>query len=95
MERFKFEGDEVETLKAILKNCQQLERIKVRCGDYCLSESKLLEVVANHSPETFHELKMNWWSILLPSEIFLEELEPILMSYSSRKEHKVLSKIFH
>src|SRR6266498_21132 len=53
-----FSRGEVDVLKRILVCCQQLERIKVCCGDGCLNESELLKVVAKHSPRKFYELRI-------------------------------------
>ncbi len=99
-----FNNDEMETLKAILIGCQQLESIKVWCGDSYLNENKLLEVVVKCSPKKFHEVKIlqlvkirksSWIMNLTLSEreFFLGELEPILISWANRIPPKLLSLI--
>ncbi|CAI2171094.1 11370_t:CDS:1 [Funneliformis geosporum] len=55
-----FLKDEIETLKIIFNNCQQLECIRVWCGGKYLPEDVLLKVVTSHSPKYFYELKMNY-----------------------------------
>ncbi|CAG8488259.1 1771_t:CDS:1 [Funneliformis mosseae] len=73
-----FRYGEVETLKLILTRCQKLESLKILCGNYHLNECKLLEIVANHSSNTFHELKV--CAVHVQSELFSKELESILIN---------------
>ena len=40
-----FRDNEVETLKVIFNNCQQLERINILCSN--LKEKEMLEIVTN------------------------------------------------
>ncbi|PKY57623.1 hypothetical protein RhiirA4_449075 [Rhizophagus irregularis] len=43
---------------SIFIRCQYLESIKIWCGVEYLNETEVLEIVANHSPNSFHELKI-------------------------------------
>ncbi len=89
-----FKEYDVEILKVILNSCQQLESIKVWGGDnYHLNECELLEVVTKDSPKMFHELKIIVTSYLSQSVLFLEELEPVFISWSNRIPQKPLSLI--
>jgi len=87
-----FKSDETETLKAILNGCQLLESIKVQY-DYenNLSKNELLEVIAECSPEKFHEIKIHWE--VLRTETPLEELEPFFTGWAKRIPRKSLSLI--
>jgi hypothetical protein len=53
-----FPKNEMETLKIIFNNCQQLESIKILCGKGYLTEKEIFRIVAKHSPKSFHELKL-------------------------------------
>jgi len=86
----RFLCDEVETLKGILVSCQQLERIKVDCGDGLLNENELLKVIVKFSPKKFHELTMY---CLGYKELFSEKLEPIFASWAKRIPPKSFSLI--
>ena len=88
----KFKNDEVETLKVILNSCQELECIRVMCGDGYLNECELLEVVTKYSPKNFYELKIrqSGFSQLVS---FTEELESFFISWSKRIPQKSLSLI--
>ena len=57
--------------------------------DY-LDENELLMIVANHSPEGFHELRISF-----PSSVktFSQESEPIFTSWANRTPQKSLSLI--
>ena len=46
--------DEIETLKEVLNSCKYLESIKVG------HRKGILEVIANHSPKNFYELKLDY-----------------------------------
>jgi len=87
-----FKKDEVETLKVILNSCQELECIRVMCGDGYLNECELLEVVTKYSPKKFHELKI-FWSFFSRSVSFTKELEPIFITWSNCIPQKPLSLI--
>ena len=50
-----FKNDELETLKVIFNGCQQLESIKMLCGESYLNESELLEVV-KYSSKNFYDI---------------------------------------
>jgi len=85
-----FEDDEMETLKMIFNNCQQLESIRIACDNY-LNESNLLEIVAKCSPREFHELKIDYGGYQV--ELFSIELESIFTSWANRTPQKSLSLI--
>ena len=56
-----FMQEEIESLKVILNNCQQLESMEVEGGeDHHLNECKLLEIVTKYSPKKFFQLKITW-----------------------------------
>ena len=85
-----FEDDELETLKVILNSCQQLERIKVMCGNWKrrrggldLNDRELLENIAKHSPKTFYELKIIH-TYGVKSELDSKELESFFISWTNR-----------
>ena len=48
----------------------------------------MLEVVIKYSSQEFHELKIRWRSSteFVRTEIFLEELEPIFLSWANRRK---------
>jgi len=91
-----FNDNEMETLKAILNHCQQLESIEIRSGHVLdsnhLNGSKILEVIVNCSPRKFYELKIFLNNML---ELFPEELEPVLISWANRIPQKPLSLIIN
>ncbi|RIA95183.1 hypothetical protein C1645_817029 [Glomus cerebriforme] len=82
-----FLDDEIETLKTIFNNCQQLESIKVWCGSEYLNETDFLEVLANYSPKNFCELEI--YSI--ESEIFSGCLEKFFINWKNRISSRPLS----
>ncbi len=83
---------EIETFKMILIGCQRLESIKVRVGGQYLNENELLEMVVNHSPKNFYELRL-CYAYGIRSEIFPDELESFLISWTNRIPQKSLSFI--
>ena len=87
-----FRNGEIETLKMIFDGCQRLERIGISYGANYFNESELLEVIANHSPKKFHEIKLDQL-VLSPKEISLNELEPIFKSWARRQSQKPLSLV--
>ncbi|RIA92237.1 hypothetical protein C1645_846278 [Glomus cerebriforme] len=82
-----FPENEMETLKVIFNSCQQLESLKVLCGNRYLKESKVLKIVAKHSPENFHELKLRNFGI---SEL---DLESFFISWKNRVPQRSISFI--
>jgi len=91
-----FYDDEVETLKAILNNCQQLESIETWCGEFHLNEVKLLEILAKYSPKEFYKLRIHFSDTeysRIPLEIFPKELEPVFICWANRIPQKPLSLI--
>ncbi len=90
-----FKDDEIDTLKIILNGCQQLESIKVWCGDFYLNETELLEVVAKCSSKKFYELKIYFICRVYGPELefFSEELEPVFVSWADRIPQEPLSLI--
>jgi len=90
-----FKVDEIETLKAILNSCQQLESIETWCGhslfgDDYLNENKLFEMVVKYSPKKFYELKMRYEYDI---ELLSEELESVFISWANHIPPKSLSLI--
>ncbi|GBB97400.1 hypothetical protein RclHR1_02990001 [Rhizophagus clarus] len=89
-----FHKNELDILKTILINCQSLESIKVKCGknlfEEYLSEKEVLEIVANHSPNNFCELKIY---IVSDSDISLDDLDSFFFSWKNRVPKKLLSLI--
>ena len=90
-----FRGD-VEKLITILNSCQQLESLEI-CKDYeyFIIETKLLEVIVNHAPGKFHELKIRYESMdeVYDDKSFLEDLESIFKNWANRIPRKSLSLI--
>ncbi|CAG8618702.1 16241_t:CDS:1 [Funneliformis caledonium] len=77
--------DDLSTLEEILINCQQLESLKVWCGngnDF-FNESELLELIAKCSPKMFYELKI-YYAENVQSELLSKELESFLSSWTNR-----------
>jgi len=85
-----FKYNEIETLKVILNGCQQLESNDVLCGSGFLNENELLKVVAEYSPKTFYEVKIDYTDY---KGFFLGELEPVFISWANRIPQKPLSLI--
>ncbi|GES88004.1 hypothetical protein GLOIN_2v1876445 [Rhizophagus clarus] len=85
-----FNNGEKDILKSIFNNCQYLESIKIWCGGSHLSEKEAFEVVANHSPKNFYELKIYYSSI---SEVSSEDLESFFINWKNRTSKKLLSLI--
>ncbi|CAG8548383.1 943_t:CDS:2 [Funneliformis mosseae] len=87
-------NDEVETLKIIFNGCKQLESLEVWCGEFCgkkyLKEEELFAIIADHSPPSFHELKLY---NLDGSELFPEDLDSFLMCWKFRIPFKSFSLI--
>ncbi|CAI2172749.1 1752_t:CDS:1 [Funneliformis geosporum] len=85
-----FGNDELETLKTIFVHCQYLESIKIWCQDDYnrLNGRNLLEVVVNHAPKNFYELKIYMNLILLPTD-----LEKFFISWKDRSPQKTLSLV--
>jgi len=48
-----FRSNEMGTLKKIFNSCQELENVKVSCGNMYLDENELLKVVGKYSPKKF------------------------------------------
>jgi len=69
-----FSNNQLDKLIIIFINCQYLESIKIYCGKVYLNERKILETVANYSPNNFRELKIcnNLLSLNLISPEYLE-----------------------
>ena len=94
--RTRSEGD-VGGLMNILKGFQQLESLEV-CKDYesITIKIKLLEVVVNHAPKSFYELKVRYEMM---DEMDLSDfadncdLKPVLMRWANRMSRKPLSLI--
>ncbi len=87
-----FRNDELDTLITLFNSCKHLESIKIWCGDDCLDEKLMLEVVAKYSPQSFHELKIYNES---PSELSSEDLESFLISWGDRLPQKPLTLIIY
>jgi len=79
------DDDNIETLKAILMNCQQLESIGVTND-----ERETLKTVTEYSPKGFYELKIHY---VKDSQLTSEELESFFMNWRNRRSGKSLSLI--
>ena len=84
-------GD-LETLKVVFSSLQQLESFRTLCGNNCLKEKELFEVLAKYSPESFHELKLGY-SFGARSIILSEELEEFFINWNNRITKRSLSFI--
>src|SRR6266540_1728785 len=82
-----FMDNEAESLKMILNHCQQLESIKVWCGNECLNEKKFLKILAKFSPKNFSKLKLLNKS---NSKLLPEDLEEFFIDWSNRIPQKSL-----
>ena len=95
--RTRSEGD-VGRLMNILKGFQQLESLEI-CKEYesITIEIKLLEVVVNHAPESFHELKIRYEKMdeidFSDFEDECYDFEPVLTRWANRMPRKPLSLI--
>ncbi|PKY18218.1 hypothetical protein RhiirB3_430995 [Rhizophagus irregularis] len=87
-----FKNNELGSLKNIFINCKYLESIKIWCGDRYLNDKKVLDIVLNHSPRDFYELKL-YYVINAQSEITPEELEDFFINWNNRIPQKSLSFI--
>ena len=58
----------------------------------CLKEKELFEVLAKHSPESFHELKLGY-AYGARSDILSEELEEFFINWNNRITKRSLSFI--
>jgi hypothetical protein len=85
-----FNHDEKDILKTIFISCQYLESIKIWCGKRHLSEKEVFNIVADHSPKNFCELKLYNSSI---SDTSPEDLESFFMKWKKRSPKKLLSLI--
>ncbi|CAI2173123.1 19565_t:CDS:1 [Funneliformis geosporum] len=77
--------DDLSTLEEILINCQQLESIKVWCGNsiHFFDEKEVLELVARCSPKKFYELKI-YYADNVQSELLSKDLESFLLNWTNR-----------
>jgi len=82
--------DELETFITILNNCQQLERIKIRCNGCYIKENDVLNIVAKYSPKNFHELIL---LELIKSDLLPEELESFFMIWKDHVPFKSITLI--
>ncbi len=82
----------LKSLEEIFMKCQQLESIKIWCGEYFLNEKESLEVVARCSPENFSELKI-YYTCNVRSELLPEELESFFTSWTNRIPKNSISLI--
>ncbi|CAB4397134.1 unnamed protein product [Rhizophagus irregularis] len=85
-----FNNGESDVLKTIFINCQQLESIKIWCGEGLLTEKEIFEIVANYSPNNFCELKIFNESY---TGISSEDLECFFISWKNRIPKKLLTLI--
>ena len=86
-----FKNGELDLLKTIFNNCQYLESIQVRCGNYFLNEKEMLEVVVKYSPKYFYELKI--YNNGRSSKLLSEDLESFFISWKRRTPKKSLALI--
>ncbi|CAG8483238.1 9294_t:CDS:2 [Funneliformis caledonium] len=81
--------DEAETLRLILDSCEQLESIYLWCGGEYLNAGKLLEMIVDHSPKNFHELKMESMGL----DFFRITLKTVFRRWANRTSQYPLSLI--
>jgi hypothetical protein len=87
-----FNHNELHLLQIIFIKCQYLESIKIWCGEGYLTEKEVLEVVANHAPNSFRELKI--YNVDLNLEfVSSKDLESFFISWEKRVPKKLLSLI--
>jgi hypothetical protein len=85
-----YENLELETLKEIFNNCQNLESIKVKCdGKY---EKELLDIIAEYSPINFYELGL-YYPYDAKSKLLPQEFESFFVNWKNRTSQKPLSLI--
>ena len=82
-----FFSNERDTLIKIFENCQQLKSIKFSCDNEYLDIKDLLNIIINHSPKNFYELK------LIYPELYPENLESFFVSWKNRESKKSISLI--
>ncbi|CAI2162526.1 13027_t:CDS:1 [Funneliformis geosporum] len=85
-----FIDNDVKTFKSILESCQQLESIKVLCGDEYLNEKHVLNIIAKYSPKSFHTLKLY---NEMDSDLLPIDLENFLINWEKRVPKLSLSLI--
>ncbi|PKC57045.1 hypothetical protein RhiirA1_473104 [Rhizophagus irregularis] len=85
-----FNKGEKDILKTIFNNCQHLESIKIWGGKEYLTEKEVFEIVVNHSPKCFCELKMYNSSV---SDVFPKDLESFFINWKKRIPKKLLNLI--
>ncbi|RIA94569.1 hypothetical protein C1645_803496 [Glomus cerebriforme] len=85
-----FMKDELETLKIIFNNCQELESIKIWCGSNYLKENEMLEIIVNYSSKNFHELFLYNY---VASELLSKDLESFFINWKNRLPQKSFSFI--
>ncbi|PKY40230.1 hypothetical protein RhiirA4_453554 [Rhizophagus irregularis] len=85
-----FNYDKIETLKAILNNCQQLESIETRYYFSLLSERELLGTLAKYSPKDFYRLKLTNYS---DSHLVPGDLEEFFTNWKNRVPQRPFSFI--
>ncbi|PKK66480.1 hypothetical protein RhiirC2_852853 [Rhizophagus irregularis] len=85
-----FKNNELDILKTIFINCQHLESIKILCGVKHLNKKKVLETVANYSPNKFCELKIYSSSYSCVSS---KDLESFFINWKNRISKKLLKLI--
>ncbi|GBB83638.1 hypothetical protein RclHR1_10340001 [Rhizophagus clarus] len=84
---------ELNTLANIFTSCQYLESIGIWCGCVYLSEEKVLEIVADHAPTNFCELKI--YNISNSEFVTPEDLELFFMKWNNRTPKKLFSLIVY
>ncbi|GES82597.1 hypothetical protein GLOIN_2v1876960 [Rhizophagus clarus] len=88
----KFIDKEPETLKTILTNCQNLEKINFWCGYRYLNEKEFLEILTEYSPKNFYKLEM-YYVFNAQSKLFSKELENFFIDWNDRTSKKLLSLV--
>ncbi|PKC03127.1 hypothetical protein RhiirA5_424232 [Rhizophagus irregularis] len=85
-----YENYELESLKEIFNNCQNLESIKVKCeGEY---EKELLDVISEYSPNNFSELGL-YYSYDAKSKLLPDTFETFFVNWKNRTSLKSISLI--
>ncbi|GBC03533.1 hypothetical protein RclHR1_05180010 [Rhizophagus clarus] len=77
----------LDTLRTILKSCQDLESINIWCN--YIDKKRFLEVLAKNTPKNFCELKIYY----IFDQIHPEELEEFLINWKNHMPQRLLSLV--
>ncbi|GBC10028.1 hypothetical protein RclHR1_00930006 [Rhizophagus clarus] len=86
-----FKNGELNILKSIFSNCQNLESIKIQCGKWYLAEKDVLETIATYSLNSFYKLKL--YNVNRRSDLSPGDLESFFINWRNRTSKKLLEFI--